>query len=301
MKEFITKYGVLKDISTIDFYSNGSIKECKLSEYNEIVTPNGNFVPLYEENEVRKKFINSLSFYENGDLKSVALNNQTDINSPKGIFPGELILFYPGDKIKRIFPLNGKITGYWTEENEFGLAQKFDFDFSFAKFSKKIIGILFHESGEIKSLTFWPRDTINIDSPIGAAIGRIGISIYKGGQLKSYEPYRPAIVSTPIGDISAYDASASGINGDINSFIFYGNGKIKSLVTSSDYVEVTDEYGIKTTFKPDLNPNLFNNTIIDLAPMKIEFYEDCVRFKGKSENEYNIDKCSFKIEKFNRN
>ena len=301
MKEFITKYGVLKDISTIDFFPNGSIKECKLSEYTEITTPNGKFIPLYEENEVRKKFINSLSFYENGDLKSVALNNQTNINSPQGIFPCELILFYPGDKIKRIFPLNGKITGYWTEENEFELAKEFEFDFGFAKFSKKIIGILFHESGEFKSLTFWPRDSININSPIGPVIGRIGLSMYEGGCLKSYEPYRPAIVSTPIGDITAYDASASGINGDINSFIFYENGRVKSLVTSSDYVEVTDEYGIKTAFKPDLRPNLFNNTITDLAPMKVEFYEDRVRFKGNLENEYTLNKCSFKIEKFNRN
>ncbi|HEY8889468.1 MAG TPA: hypothetical protein VIM70_04390 [Clostridium sp.] len=266
MEEFWTKYGRLKGISSIEFYTEGLIKECKLNEYSEINTIYGNLVPQYDEAEVRRKYKRSLSFYENGE-------------------------------VKRIFPLNGKITAYWTEQNEYKLAEEFNFNFEFGVFKKKIIGINFYESGSVKSLTLWPRDFIDMVTPCGIIETRIGFSLYPNGAIRSCEPRKHTLINTIIGELHAFDLGAIGLNGDRNSLNFNEDGTVKSLRTSTDKITIKGIDGQLKVHEPGVRPNNFNNLIMDVIPLKIEFYEGKIKI---DDNEYSLINNFFHIDKFER-
>ncbi len=294
VKSIYTKYGVLKGISYIEFYKNGIAKECTLNELNELKLPFGVLVPQYEDDGIRRKYTRSISFHQNGNIKSISLNEQTSIQTPEGVFPAELITFYEDGNIKRLFPLNGKITGYWTEQNEYELAKPFEFIFSFGSFKVKMISINFYENGSVKSFTFWPNDSINIATPVGQADVRIGISLYDDGKLKSFEPKKPMVLDTPIGVIEAFDANALGIHGENNSLRLYENGSVRSLISSTDIIEVINELGEKTVYTPLFKLNMLDDEKMDIIPIYIEFHDDCARING---NDYDINRNIFSIKR----
>lgn len=301
MKEILTKYGLIKGISTADFYASGAIRECKLNEHNEINTELGTFVPQYEDDGLRRKYIKSMSFYENGNLQSISLQKQTVINTSFGPMLAELITFHENGNIRRVFPVNGKISAYWTELNEYDMAGEIEFNFKFAKFKKKVIGINFYASGTIKSITFWTKDNVSVNTEAGEILCRIGISLYADGNLKSCEPLKPTVVKTPIGNITAYDVTAVGINGDKNSLNFYEDGRIKSLYTSTDKIEIKGKNGEIKTFQPKLKPSILSENAMDVIPYEIQFSEGKVRFCNSVENEFEIDNYEFNISKFSVN
>ncbi|MDP4182358.1 MAG: hypothetical protein Q8942_14870 [Bacillota bacterium] len=288
-----TKYGIINGISTCDFYENGQIKEFALDTYNEISTEFGILAAQYNDSNLRKKFTKSLSFYKNGSLKSIALNEQTKIKTPAGIFPAELLVFYESGAIKRLFPLNGKITGYWSEEDEYELAPILFLNLSFGKIKTKVISIYFYETGEIKGITLWPKDQLKVLTPAGLVTVRIGITFYPDGSIKSMEPNIPVSVNTPIGKLEAFNSSAIGIHGDSNSLCFSSNGRLKSLMTSTDKVIVRDNTGKVISYEPSLKPNMFDLGKMELHPLNIEFFDNKVRFENIHEHE--IENCSFQI------
>jgi hypothetical protein len=294
MNEMITKYGKIQGIYLMDTHANGNLKDCVLNKPNIIKTKYGNLIPQYEDNDQRRKCTVSLSFYEDENLKSISLQEQIEIETPLGTLKAEYIILYKNGNIKRIFPLNGKLTGYWGEDDEYSLAEEFNFDFSFAKFKQRIIGANFFENKEPKSITLWPKDKVTIESPIGTVEVRIGFSLYADGKLESFEPYMPIKIETPIGKITAYDRHAIGIHADSNSIKFSQDGRLEALSTSSNEVEVTDKNGIKIVYKPQLQPSQIDETVIDIIPMKIEFLDNKVRFNN-SEEEYSIAECEFLI------
>jgi hypothetical protein len=293
MNQIETKYGILKGISTVENYLNGQVKECILNEPNILPTKLGDLTPQFSNEGVRRKYIKSVSFYENGNLKSISLDNQEMIPTSIGMMPAELVTFHDNGNLKRLFPLNGKITGYWTEENEFELANEQEFKLSFVNFKKKIINILFYETGEIKSITLWPKEKIKLETKVGKFAAHIGISVYKTGNLKSCEPAFPTPVETPIGTITAYDVNASGINGDINSLLFNEDGSIKSLLTSTDSVEVVDTCNKSVILMPGLKPSLLNEGGMDILPMKIEFCEDKIIIDNGIEHVFEKEQYQF--------
>lgn len=301
LEDILTRYGLIKGISTAEFYNNKSVKECKLNCYNEIKTSFGKFVPQYEDDGLRRKYITSLSFYKSGSLKSISLQNQIYIKTSIGKIPAEFITFYESGSIKRVFPLNGKITAYWTEKNEYNLASYINFDFMFAKFKGKIIGVYFYESGAVKSLTFWTADSISINTPAGNLDCRIGLSIYESGRLMSAEPAKPMLIQTLIGSIFAFDINAIGINGDMNSLSFYEDGSVKTIYTSTDKIEVKNKIGTVAVFEPRLKKSVFNENAMDVISLKIEFYNGKVRFGGNVRNEFIIDENEFSITNFSIN
>jgi hypothetical protein len=296
--EIQTKYGTIHGISSIEKYKNGSIKECRLNEHNEIKFEHDIFIPQYHNSDFRNKYTKSLSFYEDGTIKSIALENQSGFKTSLGIIPAELVTFYQNGSIKKIFPLNGKLSGFWTEENEYNLAKEFSFEFKFGNFTSKFISLDFYDSGEPKCFTVWPKDNIKAKTPIGELEVRTGLSLYKDGTVESIEPRKPTLIESPIGDLIAYDMNVVGINGSNNSLKFHENGEIKSLLTSYNMVQVKNKSNDIFTFEPKLKPNLFNNNIMDILPLLIEF--DCTKviFNGNSANEFDIEYASFTIKKF---
>lgn len=296
MEKLSTKYGELTAVSYIETYPDGNIRGCVVTEKNEIETMYGVMVPQYLNDEERRKHINSLKFHHNGNLQSISLHEQTQIETPLGTFPAEYITFYEDGSLRSIFPLNGKLSGYWTEEKEYALAEEFTFNFPFGQFTQKIISIKFYQNGAVRSITFWPKDCVKIQSPLGEVWVQIGLELYPNGQLKSFEPYDAMLVDTPIGKILAYDQDALGIHGDSNSIRFYEDGTLASIITSTDKIEVTDKDGNKKEYQPSLIPNWCNESIMQPVPMVIEFIDNKARFNKSCKDEYDIKEYNFKIE-----
>lgn len=295
MEKLNTKYGVIEGISSMDYHKNGNPRDCVVNKVNKLETSYGTLIPQYESGSDRRKHIKSFSFDEDGNLQSIYLQDQAKISTPIGTLPAELITFYPSGSIRRIFPLNGQITAYWSELDEYNLAENISFDLSVGKFEKKVICVHFYEDGVVKSITFWPSNTVEINSPIGDVVARIGLAFYNSGKLKSFEPLRPTKVETPIGTITAYDTDALGIHGDTNSINLFEDGSIKSLLTSSDTIEVTTKTGEKKTYKPGLRVSVINDEVMEVVPMSVSFDNNKVCFNNSNADEYSIDECTFNI------
>lgn len=295
MKKVNTRYGMLKGVSFIDRYPDGSIKDCVVTEPNELPTPYGVLVPLFQDHEVRRKSGKPVTFYPNGLLKNLPLQNQTGIPTPLGDLPAEYLSFYENGSLHRIFPLDGKMSGYWTEEDERDLARAVDFDFPCGRFKSRIIGIQFYPDGAAKSVTLWPGELISVLSPLGYIEARTGLSFYPGGELKTLEPARPTPVQTPLGILYAYDCQALGLNGDANSLCFSATGTLLSLLTSTDEIELTAKTGAKQLFKPGLKPNLFNPDVSDPVPLKVEFMGNKVLLYQEGVNEFDIRNYAFAV------
>lgn len=296
MKSLYTKYGILNNVTTCQFYEGGKIKECTINSPNKVVTHYGILVPQFDDSVPRKKFTNSMSFYKSGFLKSIALENQTLIKTSYGTYPAELLTFYESGAIKRIFPLNGKITGYWSEEDEYKLAPSLNINLESRLIKAKIISIYFYESGEIKGLTLWSKEKIVVFIPnVNPVLVRIGITFYKDGSIKSLEPGIPTMLDTPVGKIEAFNTSPIGIHGDLNSLEFYNDGKIKSVMTSTNKIEVCAQDGTILTFKPTLIPNPIIFGKMEICPLSIEFRDNIVVFNNTWE--YDINIYSFKVSK----
>ncbi len=290
-----TKYGILEGISSVELYDNGKIKECSVNKKNVLNTPAGPLTPQYRDDGARNKYINALSFYKNGNIKKIALQKQSIVESGIGLMKAELITFYESGKIKRVFPLNGKITGYWTEDNEYELAEPQEFILPFGNFKKKIINVLFYENGNIKSITLWPKELAKLNTPADKLYIHYGLCLYPDGSLKSCEPAFPVLIDTVIGKITAFDVNASGINGDINSLNFNENGGIKSVITSTDSIEVTGKNGETRRFEPVLRPGMPDEAGMDIIPLKVEFYENRIKINENNEYVFGIRDYSFTI------
>jgi len=295
MKEINTKYGLLTGITSCETYPDGKIKSCRLNKYNLIETPYGPLVPQYEDSEARRKYKESISFYPSGGIKSISLNQATEIELKNDIYSAERVLFYESGEIRCIFPLDGKVTGYWTEENEYELAESLPFDLKCGKLNNKVINTRFYKNGAIKSITLWPQERAKINALDQELEIHVGLSLYHDGSLESCEPSKPTPIPTPIGTIMTYDCESLGMNGDVNSLKFYQSEKLKSLKTSTDIIEITDKEGNTSIIEPGSKTHPFNNEIKMTVPVTIEFEDDSVSFTVFEEESYQISDHKFTI------
>jgi len=271
-----TPYGVFAGVISSECYPEGGVKELRLGEKNVILTHAGDLIPYYGDETPRRKFKSSVSFHKSGMVKSVCLEEQQDVLTPIGEFPAELVTFYDTGELKRIFPLDGKISGFWTEEDERELNIPFNFEFEFASFSAMLIGICFFKNGEIKSITLYPGEEISIDTPgTGKMKLRCGFSLFESGKLESAEPAAPTKLKTPIGEIMVFDTQAIGVNADDNSLRFDEEGRITALATSISGFTVSSCCGETRFFKPDEVINPLDGESMMIVPLRLEFdYEN---------------------------
>ena len=238
--KILTPYGVFSGVSSASFYPGGRIKDLRLDEKNALITHAGELIPQYGANSLRRKYKPSVSFYQNGMVRSVSLEEQQAVQTPIGELPAELLTFYSTGELKRVFPLDGKLSGFWSEEDERGLNIPFRFAFDFTSFSAMLTGVCFYKSGNIKSVTLYPGEQITI-RPEGAEIPvRTGFSLYEDGKLQSLEPAAPVKINTPAGVLAAYDRLSDGVNADHNSLSFDEQGRITG-VTTEDSISVTKD------------------------------------------------------------
>jgi len=295
MSQYLTQYAELKENSVFSTYPDLQLRDCVLNERVNLHTSLGLLTPQYEHVGIRRKHIYSVSYFQSGKISRIALNEQTEVETSLGKLPAELITFYESGSIKRLFPLNGQISGFWEESDEYNLAQELVINLPFGSLKTKIIGIWFYENGSIQSLTLWPKETIAINTPIGEQKVRIGISFHPGGSIKSFEPATPIDILTPIGLINSFDNTANGISGDNNSLSFTEDGTLKSMATLSTKVTVVNHDIIVGLYSPQYIQDMVEEEIF-FKPLKIEFKDDLVCFNGQ--DGYKISENHFKIETY---
>lgn len=285
----VTEKYNLNGIQSYTAYSSGEMQDCKLDKYNEIYMANQKFVPRYKKPDERKKDNKAIGFYENGNVKSIALEEQTEVTTSVGVINAELITFYEDGAIESLFPRNGQIGFGWSEEDEEQLLSEIRFNFSFADFTTKIIGIRFYNSGSLKSLILWTKRRIQINTPIGICPVRIGFRLYEDGSLESFEPALPIPVHSSIGTIIAFDQHAVGMDADFNSVRFYPDGRLKSLSTNSDIVVNRISFSERKLIYQQLKLDMLTNEMVKV-PIVISFYENQVMVDNA------VEKLTFPIE-----
>ncbi len=269
-------YSNLAGIARTDRCRSGAVRHCTLDMKNEIPTSCGVLIPRYGETTVRRKNTSSLSFYENGALRRVALERQMPVKTPLGVKPAELVTFYSSGAIKRFFPLDGQLSGYWSEQDEEGLLEALELKLPIGEIKAKIIGCCFYESGAIKSLTLWPTQAVDVNTSFGTVSVRHGLSFYENGALKSLEPARITAVPTQIGLLKAYDPGAVGVNADACSLELNTQGGIIALTVPHTKLTAHCGDGHTETIEPVMAVNPLDDENVIELPVRVHFTDDSV-------------------------
>jgi hypothetical protein len=250
-----TTLGSLYGVEDAEYYTEGSLKQCRLIEPNSLHTPSGLLTAQYRAEHVRKKYSKSLTLHQNGAIKALRLERQSLVPTPLGEIPAEFLTWYTSGALKRVFPLNGKLSAYWSEEEEATLAYRIALNLPVGNIAARIVGLHFYACGALKSLTLWPGENILLQNPLGGLLScRIGFSLYEDGGLKSCEPAQPVRLSTPIGAMWAFDSAAIGVHADSNSLCFRPGGKLWSLA-SACVLKVETKTGRKFAISPLVQRN----------------------------------------------
>jgi len=271
--------GVLAGVESYSRYPDGELLGVKLAEKNTLATRAGDLVPAYTETHRRKNKY-SAEFYRSGAIKKIALDAVQEVRTPLGGLPAELVTFFETGELKRVFPLDGKISGMWSEREEKALAAPLSFELPFTAFTAVIGGVAFYQSGVIRSITLFPGETVPIATTYGEIMARNGFSLYESGKLESLEPSVPVVIQTPIGALTAFDPNALGVNADINSLVFDEDGRVTALTTVQNRVAARTADGRLTLFSPRevVNPLDGESTITEGLKISFDYSADTVQF-----------------------
>lgn len=244
-----------------------------------ITTKYGEFTPQHTANELRRKEILPVEYHGNGTIKSLPLESQEMVATPLGDIPAELVTFHENGTLSRVFPLNGKLSGYWSQEDEEALAKTVTLNTPAGTITTRVIGVSFYDDEALRSITLWPSETISVSTPAGFFETRIGIAFTPDGEVKSLEPAKPTPVKTMAGEITAFDPDAVGVNGDENSLVFGEDGEIVSVTTTLTMLKAIHPNGTTSIFKPATRESLCSEAEEEVVPMIVEIEEDAVNVK----------------------
>ncbi|SHO52174.1 hypothetical protein [Anaerocolumna xylanovorans] len=289
--------GIFGDVTSFQTYPSGELESLKLEGKNMVVTHAGELVPAFTETP-RRKNAPSVEFYKNGMIKAVMVEEQSEVMTPIGDIPAEKITFYPTGEVHRVFITDGKISGFWTEEEEKAYNIPLTFEFDFAAFTAYLSAVNFYENGAIKSITLYPGGKVLISTPVGEMETVIGFSLYESGELESVEPAAPVLVETPIGRLSVHDANAYGVHADSNSVKFNTEGKLLSVKTEENKIiaQSDQEYEIwKPAWKP--HPLYDDELIAEAMQISFDWERNTVTFLSEQEATYPIHGTRFVVGK----
>lgn len=298
MKDVKTEYGVITDYLNLKMHDTGQPASLLLTGRVELQTPYGTLIPQYEVEDLGRKEHKYVLFHSNGVVRKVPFQEAQDIKTSYGTMPAEMLLFYNDGSLKKLFPNTGKLSGYWTEENEFALVKDLKLELPAGEIKAKVISLGFYKSGSIRSITFWPGEIVSMNTVFGTIETRTGISFYEDGSIKSLEPALPTAVVTPIGVMQAFDNDPDGISGDLNSLCFDQNENVIALCSTSSQVTVTVDAETQKTYAPTEKASLCSESVNVAVPLKIEFSKGKVRFNNSLNDEYDLSACTFNVEEY---
>jgi len=241
-----------------------------------ISTQYGELIPQHTDDDLRKREILPVEYHASGALKSAPLEKQTMFSTSVGEIPGELVSFHENGAINRIFPLNGKLSGYWSQDDEFGLTKPVTLTTPIGLVRTKVMSVSFYDDGSLRSLTLWPSETLSVPTPVGPIETRIGVSFDRDGKVRSLEPAKPTVVPTRAGEINAYDPDAVGVNGDANSLMFDEDGKVCRVITTLTKLTVVHPDGHTHCHIPENRESLCSEAEQEVVPMTVTFTQDTV-------------------------
>ncbi len=278
----------------------GKIDTVLVNEKVTLETSVGNLIPRYTMEEGGRRKEAPVKFYRTGELKSLPLEEATEINTSVGTIKSELVIFHQNGALLRTFPLNGQVTGFWTEKNEFALAETIEIPSSLGTIKVKPIYLQFYETGELESILFWPVEKVELETPVGKARIRKGICFYKNGTVKGFEPAQKISVESPIGTLTAFDPDPNGIQAENHAINFNEDGSIQCIITPSNQV-ITYKDGVESQrFAPKMVTSYCNENNFFVNPLKITFGDDSISFMNINESEVTLPKSlEFKVEEFN--
>lgn len=270
----VTRFGTLQYIDHCTNHPDGTPAAVVVTGPNRLTTPQGTFVPLHTTDDLRCPRLEAIYFHPEGTLKSLSLEEGATVHTVAGPVPVEHLTFYPSGAPKRLFPLNGKLSGYWSQEDEFGLAKPVALALPHVRESESIfISLLLYEGGAPRSLTLWPNMRITVNTPAGEMAVRTGVAWYEDGAVRSVEPAEPAPVTTPVGTLTAFNPDPEGIVGDANSLGFAPDGRVAEVMTVTDTLVVTCG-GVRERFAPGERVNLCDERERDPSPLILTFTYD---------------------------
>ncbi|MGJ3524202.1 hypothetical protein ACR4XJ_14375 [Nitratidesulfovibrio sp. D1] len=291
-------------------HPDGSPAEVLLEARIELSTPAGVLVPQYVPEDPRRQRVQPVELHPGGGLKAVSLQERVVIETPAGPMAAERVTFHPGGRLRRVFPLDGKISAYWSVENETALAVPQRMETPIGVVTARIISAHFFPSGALRSVTLWPGERVTIATPQGPASVSVGFSFHESGALRSFEPDAPFEAKTPVGVLLAFDTDPEGgMAADLNSLQFDEGGSVTALTTATDKVVVTcnavaeagpDAWPAccpdcarwaaatgrqarqpgRLALGPGFRDSLCGTTPTDLVPLRVGFTADAVSLDG---------------------
>jgi hypothetical protein len=273
-----TPCGVVRGAQGVEYWSDGTLRSVYATMPCELETPLGPLRPQFETDDMRKPRPQPVEFHENGALKLLPLAEQVPVTTPLGEYPAELVSFHPSGELRRVFPLNGKLSAYWNEADEMKLAGPLQLMTPVAEIEARFINIHFHPSGALASFTLWPGEVVDLPTPAGVIPVRIGAAFHESGAVRSVEPARPTSVATAIGHVRAFDNDPEGISGDANSLVFDETGRVERLVTTVDRVVVTHD-GAETIHEPGRGIDACGEGEEQVTPLEIVFANGTIRLR----------------------
>nr|WP_321513860.1 hypothetical protein [uncultured Pseudodesulfovibrio sp.] len=249
-----------------------------------LTTRYGELTPQHTTDDLRKKELLPVMYHENGTPKSLPLEHQTSIGTPAGDIPAELITFHENGSLNRVFPLNGKLSGCWSEDDEMAMTRPVTLHTPIGSITTRIISISFYEDEAVRSITLCPGETVIVATPKGQFIARMGISFYPDGSVRSLEPANPLPTQTTAGKVMAYDPDAVGINGDTNSLVFDHRGEVVRVSTTLSQIKAIHPDGRMSCFTPQYRESYCSDTETEIMPMVVEFHEQAVSFSTNPES-----------------
>jgi hypothetical protein len=233
-------------------------------------------VPNWRFEEARSKHAPSITLYESGALRGLRLAKPSLVKSPIGPLPAERLTFYESGALKRLFPVDGGLSGFWSLADEKKLNRKIRLGLKFGTYDLFVSGLAFYETGQLRSVTVWPGENPLLPLPISGAMAPVGagFSLFPNGDLQSLEPRRPFKADTPLGPMEAFDPEATGITADKNSLAFGLDGKVTAL-KSLVIVEADTPSGPIKIF-PNVKPSPLSDGQKLHLPLSFAFAGDTV-------------------------
>lgn len=204
---------------------------------DKIKTRYGEFLPCSDASDLRKKYRCTVDHHKNGNLKSIYLQDPETVSLPEGDFQAELMTFYEDGSIKRVFPLYGQLSAYWSLEDEQQGAPYYDFRVEGEVLRIRPHCLFFYPSGKLRSITLWPNDKITVRTSAGPVETKLGVEFYENGRIRSIEPVIGTTVKTPWGDVSPYIYRPVMFHAENSSMTFDEDGRLSGFSTIKNGVE----------------------------------------------------------------
>lgn len=290
-------FGILSGVSTINTSKQGLLESVVLTEKNIIVTHVGELYPAYSQTP-RRKHKPSIEFFPNGLTKAVALEEQQEVQTPIGELPAELVTFYDSGELHRVFPTDGQISGFWTEDEERDWNFPLSFDLGFTAFTARINSICFYQSGAIQSITLYPGEIITLQIKIGTFSVKDGFSLYETEALRSFEPAKPTTIPTPIGSIIAHNPLSQGVCADFGSVILSESGSVLQIKTDANRILVQPKDAPLQWHTPVSIPHPCSDDAPYYQPLTLSFTPETITITDTATHTYSLTDCHFSVTPF---